>query len=220
MSERPSDQDRLANNLREKDYAEEEERRRSRRFLCAGEVKISRLPSDGVFLPGKILDLSLHGCRVDAGQAIVDGSRAEIVLHINAASFRAMGEVRAIRDGSGTGIEFVQLSAGGKNMLADLIQELASLQAAMNKLRVLRREPNGRSFRAQLEQGKDQAESVRRRLDLLRTILTEVAPEASAEFSREKEAVFTAGVETSNVDNSKVEIPNLEPLVLQVDLFG
>jgi hypothetical protein len=56
----------------------DQNRRRSARFACGGEVKISRLPSDGVFLPGKILDLSFHGCRVDTTVPIDQGVRAEI----------------------------------------------------------------------------------------------------------------------------------------------
>ena len=118
----------------DKDRADND-RRRSTRFTCGGDAKISRLPSDGIFLPGKILDLSLGGCCVDTTLPIDCGVRAEIVARVNAASFRAVGEVRAIRGRSGAGVEFVHLSTGGKDMLADLVAELARLQAVMNKLR-------------------------------------------------------------------------------------
>ena len=111
------------------------DRRRSARFSCSGDAKISRLPSDGSILPGKIVDLSLGGCCVDTTLPIRCGVRAEIVVRVNAASFRALGEVRAIRGPSGSGMEFVQLSAIGKDLLADLVAELARLQAVMNMLR-------------------------------------------------------------------------------------
>jgi len=90
------------------------DRRRSARFSCSGDAKISRLPSDGSILPGKIVDLSLGGCCVDTTLPIRCGVRAEIVVRVNAASFRALGEVRAIRGPSGSGMEFVQLMLSEK----------------------------------------------------------------------------------------------------------
>src|SRR5579863_10536039 len=88
------------------------DRRRSPRFNCGGYAKISRLPSNGIFLAGSIRDLSLGGCHLDTALPIDCGERAEIVVCVNATSFRAVGEVKAIRDRSGAGIEFVHLSAG------------------------------------------------------------------------------------------------------------
>jgi hypothetical protein len=103
-------------------------RPRSPRFSCGGVAKISLLPSNGIFVPGKIRDLSLGGCCVDTPMPIECGARAEILVHVNSASFRAVGEVRGIRGNSEAGIEFVYLSRGGKDLLADLIAELARLQ--------------------------------------------------------------------------------------------
>jgi hypothetical protein len=91
----------------------EEERRRTPRFNCGGHAKISFLPSDGIFLPGKIRDLSLGGCCLDTNLPIEFGSRAEVLVRVNAASFRAVGIVKALRSDSVAGIEFVRLSTGG-----------------------------------------------------------------------------------------------------------
>ena len=71
-------------------------RPRNPRFRCGGVAKISLLPSNGLFLSGKILDLSLGGCCVDTPVPIECGARAEIVVHVNSSSFRAVGEVRGI----------------------------------------------------------------------------------------------------------------------------
>jgi hypothetical protein len=131
----------------------DEDRRRSPRFSCAGHAKIDCLPSKGIFVPGKMLDLSLDGCCVDTTLPMDCGARAEIVVHVNAASFRALGEVREIRGQSRAGMKFVRLSAGGKDVLAGLIAELARLQAAMNKLRFARREMDAETFRKQLKAG-------------------------------------------------------------------
>lgn len=94
----------------------EEERRRSARFSCDGHATITRLPSSGIFLPGKILDRSLGGCHVDAGFPIDCGVRAEIVARVSAGSFPAVGEVRAIRGRSGVCIEFVRLAVAEKTL--------------------------------------------------------------------------------------------------------
>ena len=78
----------------------DEERRRTPRFNCDGHAKISLLPSDGIFLPGKIRDLSLSGCLLDTKLPVETGTRAEVVVRVNAASFRAVGIVKALRGDS------------------------------------------------------------------------------------------------------------------------
>jgi hypothetical protein len=178
------------------------DRRRSPRFTCSGHAKISCLPSNGIFIPGIIRDLSLHGCCVDIPQPFDCGVRAEIIVRVNAASFRAVGEVRAIRGRSGAGMEFVHLSAGGRDLLADLVTDLARLQALMNKLKSARREMDAESFRRQLEDGKRQAAVLSQRFPFLGTIL-------SAESSG-------PGPATSDGQD---RIAETQALVIPVDLF-
>jgi hypothetical protein len=181
----------------------EKDRRRNPRFSCGGHAKIMRLPSNGIFLPGKIIDLSLGGCYVDTALPIDCGVRAEIMVHVNAASFRAIGEVKAIRGRSGASIEFVRLSSGGKDMLADLIAELARLQAVMNKLKSAHREVDAESFREELVDGNLQPMMRSPRFSFRGTIL-------SAETSQPSTA--------SSVKNDR--IIEAQPLVITVDLFG
>jgi hypothetical protein len=193
----------------------EEDRRHNARFKCGGEAKISRLPSDGIFVPGKIFDLSLGGCCVDTTLPIDFGVRTEMVVRVNAASFRAVGEVRAIRSRFGAGIEFVHLSAGGKHTLADLVTELARVQAVMNKLKAARREINAESFKKQLAEGKLQVAMLGERFPFLRTILragsSGKSSGESSEESSEPDQVASA---------AKDLIVGAQPLVIRVDLFG
>jgi hypothetical protein len=196
----------------------EEDRRRRARFKCGGEARISRLPSDGIFVPGKILDLSLGGCCVDTTLPIDFGVRTEIVVHVNTASFRAVGEVRALRNRFGAGMEFVHLSAGGKHMLADL-------------LKAARREKNAESFRKQLEEGKLQAAMLSERFPFLGTILP---AKSSGESSRESSGASSGASsgesskenseESSEPDQAAFPGPDRivasQPLVISVDLFG
>jgi len=179
----------------------DDERRRSPRFACGGYARISCLPSNGIFLPGKILDLSLGGCCVDSVLPIDCGTRAEIVVRVNAASFRAVGEVRALRGQSGAGLEFVHLSAGGKDMLAGLIRELARLHAVMNELRSVRREIDAESYKKQFAEGKLQAALLSERIPALAVIL-------QAESSEPDETALAG------------EPRKVEATPLAVDLFG
>ncbi|MGA8541456.1 MAG: PilZ domain-containing protein [Terriglobales bacterium] len=180
----------------------EEDRRRSPRFACGGRAEINCLPSCGILVPGTIRDLSLHGCWVDTLQPIDRGARTEIVVRVNAASFRAVGEVRAVRGASGAGLEFVHLSLGGKDMLESLVEELARLQAVMNKLKSARREMNAEAFKKELESGKHQAAMLSERFRLLKNVL----PAENSEGNDDQSVAGDEGVE--------------ERLVVGVNLFG
>ena len=68
------------------------------------------------------------------------GTCAEIVLRVNSGVFRAIGQVREVRGQSGVGMEFLRLSAGGLDMLQDVIRELARLQAHMDRIKSAREE--------------------------------------------------------------------------------
>ncbi len=177
-------------------------RPRNPRFSCGGLAKISVLPSNGIFLSAKIRNLSLGGCCVDTPVPIECGARAEIVVHVNSASFRAVGEVRGNRGNSEAGIEFVYLSRGGKDLLADLIAELARLQAFINHLKTARRDAESESFRKQLESGKLLAAMWRERLRSLEGLVP-------AENSGTDE-VPSAGEDPTN---------RVQPLVTPVRLF-
>ncbi len=182
---------------------DEKERRSTPRFNCDGQAKISLLPSDGIFLPGKIRDLSLAGCCLDTKVPIEFGTRAEVVVRINAASFRAVGIVKALREhDSGAGIEFVRLSAGGKDLLSELVSELARLRAIIDNLMLARQEIDAKRFRKQVEAGKLHAALFAARYPFLTTTL-------STEISEQEESAPA----------SKQLIADA-PKVIPVDLFG
>ncbi len=72
-----------------------DERRRTPRFSCGGEARIYSLPSNGVHVPGRLRNLSLGGACLDTSHAFDMGARTEILVSVNAASFRTLGLVRA-----------------------------------------------------------------------------------------------------------------------------
>ncbi len=178
----------------------DKERRRSPRFNCGGFVEINWLPSNGIYVPGKVRDLSLQGCCIDTKEPLDPGKRAEIVVRVKTDSFRAVGEVRVIRGDSGAGIEFVRLSAGGKNLLEDLLAELARIQAAIDKLKAASPKMDPDSFRKELNYRRLQAEMLSTRFPFLATVVPEgKSTDASADSS---------------------PVPGKKPLVIPIDLFG
>jgi len=118
-----------------------DDRRRCPRFSCGGLAKILCLPSDGIYLAGKVRDLSLNGCGIETVSPLECGARAEILLQVSDTSFRAIGQVKAVRGPGGIGMEFIQLSTGGQEMLVELLRELARQQAIATTLQAARREP-------------------------------------------------------------------------------
>jgi hypothetical protein len=129
----------------------DDDRRRSPRFSCTGEARIARLPSNGLFLPARIRDLSLGGCCVETPSALECGARTEMVVRVNSAMFRAVSQVKAIRDGAKLSMEFVQLSARGRDNLTEVIEQLARLQALLGQLRSPRRAQEAEELLRELE---------------------------------------------------------------------
>ena len=112
-----------------------DERRRSPRFNCGGEARISCLPSNGVFVSGRLRNLSAGGICVDVPQPLDLGARAELVLSVNAAKFRTLGLVKSMLGDSRACMEFIQVSPSGQVVLADLVAQFARLQGVLKKLR-------------------------------------------------------------------------------------
>ena len=78
--------------------------------------------------------------------------------------------MRGTHGNSEAGIQFIYLSGGGKDLLADLVAELARLQALINQLKAARRDAESESFRKQLESGKLLAAMWRERFVLWRDL--------------------------------------------------
>jgi hypothetical protein len=132
-------------------------------------------------------DLSLGGCCLETVPALERGVRAEIVVRINSGSFRAVSQVKGIRDRFGVGMEFVQLSACGKDMLADVLERLASLQALVNELRSARR-------------GIDAETLVQQHWPLLRALLPPEPRENAADKAHSDSAAVQAELEIIRLD--------------------
>ena len=112
-----------------------DERRRNPRFICVGEAKINPLPSDGALVSGKLRNLSMGGICVETDHPIDLGTRTEILLNVDAVSFRTLAMVRSISNRFRTNMEFVQMSAGSRDILGDVLEHMSRVQKIMRKIR-------------------------------------------------------------------------------------
>jgi c-di-GMP-binding flagellar brake protein YcgR len=86
----------------------------------------------GSTLRGRILDLSLSGCRVRTNDRFPLGiyTRVETEFRIEGISFRLGGVIQAIHDSHTVGVRFLDLSERKREQISDLMQEIAELRAA------------------------------------------------------------------------------------------
>jgi hypothetical protein len=104
--------------------ARRRDRRLTPRYVCCGEAQITPLPSDGMLFRGRLRNLGLGGCYVETGFLFLVGTRTEVLVQANALCFRAMAEVKAVREKYGIGLEFLRLSTRGYRSLAEVLVEL------------------------------------------------------------------------------------------------
>ena len=123
-----------------------QERRRLPRYFCGGETRLTWLPSDGRYHPGKLLNLSLGGFCFDTNVPLVTGSAAEIVVVTGAESFRAMCIIRALVGPHRACVELTRLSVGGKRLLAEIVARLERRQVVTILQRPLNIEPRIGSY--------------------------------------------------------------------------
>lgn len=176
-----------------------EERRRNPRFACGGRARIVSLPFKGVSLSGKILDLSLGGCCIETAQPLQCGTLVEVIVQVNASSFRALGRVRDSRDRSGAALEFLQLSAGGRDLLHEVISQLARLRAKAIALHAGGREDDPDPG-DNLDDGSPQAIGMKDRFPVLATVLPPEPHEGAALVTTREEPVHEPDPETSFLD--------------------
>lgn len=178
------------------------DRRRSPRFACGGQAKISVPPSDGTVVSANLHNLSLGGICLDIDHPMDRGARTEVLVRVNTASFRSIGFVKALVEDSRACIEFVHMSACSKEILADLLAQLSRLQAVMAKLRSARAETDADLFQ-QLEEAGVRTVNYGSRVPWIGRTLNEHSSEA------ESPKVTEPGTSSQSL-----------PLLIRVDFFG
>jgi hypothetical protein len=87
----------------------------------------------GSALRGRIVDLSLGGCRIRTDERFPVGiyTRVEAEFHLQGLPFRLGGVIQAIHNRFTVGIRFLDLSDRKRQQVLDLIDEIDEMQAAM-----------------------------------------------------------------------------------------
>jgi len=114
------------------------ERRRSSRYQCGGSAYFLRIPILGTPVKGALFNVSLHGCCIQTDFPPSLGVPIDIRLQVNAVSFRAIGTVKVMHGGRRIGIEFGQMTSGGRNRLEELIADFQRLWSLSNRPRAIR----------------------------------------------------------------------------------
>ena len=85
-------------------------------------------------LRGRIVDLSLGGCRIRTEERFHVGiyTRVEVEFYLQGLSFRLGGVIQAIPDLNSVGIRFIDLSERKRQQIADLIAEMEKMGAVEN----------------------------------------------------------------------------------------
>lgn len=73
------------------------------------------LPSDGTVVSANLRNLNPGGICLDTNHPMDPGARTEVLVSVNAASFRSIGLVKAIVENSRACMEFVHMSASSKD---------------------------------------------------------------------------------------------------------
>jgi c-di-GMP-binding flagellar brake protein YcgR len=96
---------------------------------CA--VTVSPMAGAGP-VPGRLVDLSLGGCRVEAAHRFAPGilMRVEVQFQLRGISFRVVGVTVGSRQSGTFAVRFMDMSARRRQELAEVLAEVAQLNAA------------------------------------------------------------------------------------------
>jgi len=86
-------------------------------------------------LQGRILDLSLSGCRIRTDEAFPVGiyTRIEVEFHLDGLPFRLGGVIQDLHDRRTVGIRFLDLSSRKRDQVEQLIEEIREKKEAENR---------------------------------------------------------------------------------------
>jgi c-di-GMP-binding flagellar brake protein YcgR len=85
-------------------------------------------------LSGRVLDLSMHGCRIRTDERFPVGiyTRVETEFHLEGLPFRLGGVVQAIHDRHTVGVRFLDMSSRKREQVQQLIEDIREMKEAGN----------------------------------------------------------------------------------------
>jgi hypothetical protein len=102
------------------------ERRANLRLKVESRVQL-QLTGSGITMPGRVVDLSLSGCKLRTDERYVAGIfvRVEIEFNLRGIPFRLAGVSQVIFDPHTIGVRFLDVSERRRSQLIELIREMA-----------------------------------------------------------------------------------------------
>jgi hypothetical protein len=102
-------------------------RRRHPRYLCEGHAEVF-LPHGALLFQGKILDLSLSGCFIEAPALNLErGTHVEVYFITHQIPFRVAGRIAVLHRRRGAGIAFQDMGPRRTRHVAELLHELKEI---------------------------------------------------------------------------------------------
>jgi hypothetical protein len=106
------------------------ERRKHPRYACEGHAEVF-LPHGALLFRGRILDLSVSGCMIEAaGITLERGTHVEIYFTTRRLQFRVPGNIAVLYRGKGVGIAFYHVSRRMAGQIREVVSELAESQSS------------------------------------------------------------------------------------------
>jgi len=175
------------------------ERRRSPRYSCSGRANVYSLPLDGTFLSAGLRNLSLGGICLNLGGELEEDEHTELLLAVNTETFRATAMVKGPQPVSATRLQFTHISSYGRDVLLDLISQMAKAQELNSRLRSSRMDPD----------------TTRLLLDEERLRIATIGRPEGAIASEDP-----ASESSPALDAQRGRIVDAEPLVIRLDLYA
>lgn len=121
-----------ANTTSPASQAHQQNRRRHPRYPCEGHAEVC-LPSGGLLLRGKILDISLSGCFIQAPAMTLErGTSVEVYFSARQMQFRVAGNIAVLHPRKGAGIAFQRMIPRRTRQIAELVSELKQIAESGN----------------------------------------------------------------------------------------
>ncbi len=120
--------------------------RRERRAQNRHQVDASAtilLVRGGMPLSGRVVDLSLSGCRIRTREMLLVGvyTRVEVEFRLRSLPFRLAGVIQAIHNRATVGVRFLELSDRKRQQVVELIEEIEQARLAANGIGALGANP-------------------------------------------------------------------------------
>jgi PilZ domain len=99
------------------------DKRKTPRYRCKGSARLQESGTAAIW--ARFVDISLHGCYVEAATPLRVGTMISLTLELNGFRVEASGEVRVTYPNLGMGIHFVKVSETNRDQLRAMVGSIS-----------------------------------------------------------------------------------------------